>query len=132
MDKLKPINEFDAMSRPDPIELERTDRMNEFENKLRQILLRRPAPPGLKRRIMDQRNRRRTARFHSRVVLWQRLAACFVLAAALGGGLAWRRVEKQRKGEAAREQVLTALRITNHALNQIEARLAARDRADRE
>jgi hypothetical protein len=116
MDDLKPINE------PEPI-----DRMNEFENKLQQAFVRRPAPPGLKRRILDQRNRLRTARFHSRVVLWQRLAACFVLAAALGVGLTWRHVEEQRKGEAARDQVLTALRITNHALSEVKARLAARN-----
>ena len=65
-------------------------------------------------------------------MLWQRLAAGFVLAAALGGALTWRHIEEERRGEAAREQVLTALRITNHALNQIQARLAARDRADHE
>ena len=122
MDEPKPIDKFNPMSEPEPI-----DRMNEFENRLQQAFVRRPAPPGHKRRILDQRNRRRTARFHSRVVLWQRLAACFVLAAALGGGLTWRHVEEQRKGEAAREQVLTALRITNHALNEVKARLAVRD-----
>jgi len=122
MDEPKPINEHDPMNEPEPI-----DRMSEFENKLRQAIVRRPAPPGLKRRIVDQRNRRRTERFHSRVVLWQRLAACFVLAAALGGGLTWRHIEEQRKGEAARDQVLTALRITNHALNEVQARLAARN-----
>ena len=122
MDEPKLINEHDPMNEPEPI-----DRMNEFENKLRQAFVRRPAPPGLRRRIVDQRNRRRTERFHSRVVLWQRLAACFVLAAALGGGLTWRHVEEQRKGEAARVQVITALRITNHALNEVKARLAVRD-----
>jgi hypothetical protein len=117
MDEPKPINEHDSINE-----------MDKFENKLQQAFIRRPAPPGLKGRIVDQRNRRRTERFHSRVVLWQRLAACFVLAAALGGVLTWRHVEEQRKGEAARDQVLTALRITNHALNEVEARLAARDR----
>lgn len=122
MDEPKPINERDPMNEPEPI-----DRMSEFENKLRQAFVRRPAPPGLRRRIVDQRNRRRTERFHSRVVLWQRLAACFVLAAALGGGLTWRHIEEQRKGQAAREQVLTALRITNHALNEVQARLAVRN-----
>jgi hypothetical protein len=122
MDEPKPINEHDPMNNPEPI-----DRMSEFENKLRQAFVRRPAPPGLKRRIVDQRNRRRTERFHSRIVLWQRLAACFVLAAALGGALTWRHIEEQRKGEAARDQVLTALRITNHALNEVQARLAARN-----
>ena len=71
-------------------------------------------------------------RLHSQVLLWQRLAAGIVLAAALGRALTWRHIEEERRGEAAREQVLTALRITNHALNQIQARLAARDRADHE
>jgi hypothetical protein len=116
MDEPKPINEHDPMND-----------MSAFENKLQQAFVRRPAPPGLKRRVVDQRNRRRTARLHGRAVLWQRLAACFVLAVALGGAFTWRHVEEQRKGEAARDQVLTALRITNHALNEVQARLAARN-----
>jgi hypothetical protein len=106
--------------------------MDEFEIKLRQAFERRPAPPSLKRRVMDRRDRRRTERLHSRVVLWQRLAASLVLAAALGGALTWRHVEEQHKGESARRQVLTALRITNHALNELNARLAVRNRADQE
>jgi hypothetical protein len=64
--------------------------------------------------------------------VWHLLAASFVVAALLGGGLAWRHAEEQRKGEEARRQVLTALRITNRALNQMNARLAARDRANDE
>jgi len=63
-------------------------------------------------------------------VIWQRLAASLVLVAVLGGGLAaWRNREEQRKGEAAREQVLTALRITGQALDHMNAQLAARDHA---
>ena len=58
----------------------------------------------------------------------QRLAASLVLSAILAGGLDWRIVQQRRKEEAAREQVLTALRITSHALNQMNARLAARHR----
>jgi hypothetical protein len=104
--------------------------IDEFEKELRQAFLRRPAPPSLKRRVMDQRSRRRTERHHFRIALWQRLAASLVLAAALGGGFAWHYEEEQRKGEAARQQVLTALRITNHALNAMNARLAARNRSD--
>lgn len=65
---------------------------------------------------------------HSRVVLWQRLAASLVLAATAGGAIAWHHVEQQRKGEAARQQVLTALRITARALDQMQARLADRNR----
>ena len=107
--------------------------MDEFESKLRQAFVRRPAPPGLKRRIMEQRNRRRSEQLHRRVVLWQRLAAVLVLAACSG-----RRTDLASCGRAAQgrgsagEQVMTALRITNHALDQIQARLAARDRTDHE
>jgi hypothetical protein len=36
------------------------------------------------------------------------------------------------KGEAARQQVLTALRITSRALNQMNAKLAAHGRAAQE
>jgi len=108
------------------------NQLNGFEDQLRQAFLRRPAPPGLKRRILNQRAQRRTTQMRDRVVFWQRIAAVFVLAAAIGGGFTWHYVDEQRKGEAAREQVFTALRITNHALDQIQARLAARDRNDHE
>src|ERR1700753_1078674 len=108
------------------------DEMNEFENRLKQAFLRRPAPPGLKQRILQQRNQRRTVELRSRTVLWQRLAACFVLAAVIRGGFTWPHTDQQRKGEAARNQVLTALRITNRALNQIQTRIAEHDRDDHE
>ena len=102
--------------------------MDEFETKLRQTLERRPAPPGLKQRILDERSRRRRVRLHGRSVFMQRLVASLVLAAAAGGAIVWRHVQEQRKGQAARQQVLTALRITARALDQVQARLADRDR----
>ena len=49
--------------------------------------------------------------------------------AALGGGIRLASgTSEQRKGEDARQQVLTALRITNHALDQMKNQLAAHDR----
>jgi hypothetical protein len=103
---------------------------DEFELELKQALERRPAPVSLKRRLLAQRAlrmRQQTVRIRS--VLWQRLAASIVLVAALGGGFAWRQhQEEQRKGEEARQQVLTALRITSHALDHVQAQLAARNR----
>jgi hypothetical protein len=46
--------------------------------------------------------------------------------------VAWRthedRLEERARGEAARQQVLTALRITSHALNQMNMQLAAHRR----
>jgi hypothetical protein len=64
-------------------------------------------------------------------VLWQRLAASLVLAAMLGGAVEWERHvrEERRRGEAAREQVMTALRITGHALDKMNQQLAAHDKA---
>jgi hypothetical protein len=111
--------------------------MDEFEQELRGALERRPAPPGLKRRVMEQRNARRAKRSwwgslfampHGGV--WRKVAAMLLIAVAVGGGVEWRekQVEEQRKGEAARQQVMTALRITGHALNTVQARLAAHDR----
>lgn len=101
------------------------DPMDEFEQELRGAFERRPAPPSLKRRLMEKRRATRAARPW---VTWQRLAASLALTAVLAGGVEWRIVEERRKEEAAREQVLTALRITSHALNQMNARLAARRR----
>jgi hypothetical protein len=102
--------------------------MDGFERELRLALERRPAPPSLKGKIMQ--SRRRTAQPLSQGVLWQRLAASVALAAVIGGAVGWdyRVREERRQGEAAREQVLIALRITGHALNQMSAQLAARGR----
>jgi hypothetical protein len=109
--------------------------MEDFEKDLRQAFQRRPAPPGLKRKLMQKRRGKGSQRpsGHTHFVLWQRLAASFALVAVLGGGAAaLRNAEERRKGEEARRQVLTALRITGHALNQMNAQLAARDRAAQE
>jgi len=111
--------------------------MEDFERDLREAFERRPAPPGLKRKLMEKRQKRRapepnSPHRHSHFLLWQRLAASVALVAVLGGAAAWRNAEERRKGEEARRQVLTALRITGHALNQRNAQLAARDRAAQE
>ncbi len=102
--------------------------MDEFERELHEALERRPAPPSLKRKLMERRHARNQ---QSHAVLWQRLAASLALAAVLGGAMAWdgHIREERRKGEAAREQVLTALRIANHALNHMNQQLAAHSRA---
>jgi hypothetical protein len=117
------------------VEFEPMDEMNEmdeFEREVRQALERRPAPPGLKRKVMDQRSRLRTQRIRNHMVIWQRLAASVVLAGVLCGGLAWHEREEKRKGEAARQEVLTALRITGRALNEMKTQLAGKRRSDQE
>jgi hypothetical protein len=101
----------------------------DFERELRQAFERRPAPPGLKRKLMERRRARQPQHLS---VIWQRLAASIVLVAALAGGLAWRNREERRKEEAARQQLMTALRVTVHALNRMNAQLAAHGRAAQE
>ena len=104
--------------------------MEEFEQELRQAFERRPAPPSLKRRLMESGQARQPA-----------ATPCLHLAAAGRCHCSRRRAgrrsrlaepEEQRKGEAARQEVMTALRITNHALNQMNAQLAAHGRARKE
>jgi uncharacterized protein involved in tolerance to divalent cations len=111
----------------DEFEREKFER-EQFEHELAQAFERRPAPPSLKRKLMDRRSRERSVRLRNRKVVWERLAACMVLAGVLGGAYTWHDREERRKGEAAREQVMIALRITNHALNQVKTQLAEHDR----
>ena len=100
--------------------------MDDFERELREAMQRQPAPPGLKRKVLG-RLWARAQHAHRRVVWWQRLAASVVLAGAVGGSLAWRNAEERRKGEEAKQQVFTALRITNHALHEMNAQLNERN-----
>ena len=102
--------------------------MDDFEQELQQAISRRPAPPSLKRKIFDRRRLQNKERVRARMVMWQRLAASIVLAAVAGGAYMWHDAEQRRKGEEARQQVLTALRITSHALKQMNQQLADRSR----
>ena len=104
--------------------------MNDFEQELRDAMLRRPSPPSLKRKILARRSRRNTQRVHARLVMWQRIAATIVFAAMAGGAYLWHGAEQRRKGEEARQQVLTALRITGRALQQMNQQLAEHNRND--
>lgn len=100
--------------------------MDDFERELRGAMQRWPAPPGLKRKVMERRLQERAQRQHGRVVWWQRLAASAVLAGLAGGAVIWHNAEQRRKGEEARRQVFTALRIANHALQQMNVQLMER------
>jgi hypothetical protein len=112
------------------VKFEPKDDIDDFEQELRQAMVRRPAPPSLKRKILAGRTRQNTQRLHARMLMWQRLAASIVLAAVAGGAYLWHDAEQRRKGEEARQQVLTALRITSRALDQMNAQLADHNRTD--
>jgi hypothetical protein len=95
----------------------------EFERKLRFAMQHRTAPVGLKQRVLA-RARERRQQERGRWWMLQRIAASAVLVAVVGGFAVYRQAEERRKGELAREQVLTALRITNRTLDRVSERLA--------
>lgn len=104
--------------------------MAEFERKLRIAMQHRAAPVGMKQRVLAQsRGRAREQRQakHGRAWIWQRIAASAVLAAIFAGFAVHHQAEEraleQKKGEAAREQVLTAFRITQKTLDRVNERL---------
>jgi hypothetical protein len=99
----------------------------ELERELRQAFERRPAPPSLKGKILERRRRQNTERVRHRVLFWQRLAACLLLVCLGSGAWTWHRVVERRKGEEARAQVFTALRIASHALSRMNAQLEDRE-----
>jgi hypothetical protein len=82
---------------------------------------------------MDRRaDQRRTQQRRSHIQLWQRLAASLILVAVVSSAAEWVRHEREehRQGEAARQQVLTALHITGHALDHLNTQLTAHDRTE--
>jgi hypothetical protein len=100
--------------------------MDDFERELRAAFARRPAPPDLKRKVMQGAWQCASQR-RQRMVWFERLAASLVLAGMAGGALVWRSAQERRRGEEAKQQVFTALRIANHALEQMNVQLQERD-----
>jgi hypothetical protein len=108
---------------------------DDFENELRDSLKREPAPANLKRKVMEGRQNRAllhftrtSARQRSRMIWFERIAASLVLAGVAGGAVVGHYAIERRKGEEAKQQVFTALRVTNHALQVMNEQLQERDK----
>jgi hypothetical protein len=121
-------NEMDDEMRNDEM---KGRELAEFERKLRFALQHRPAPLGLKQRVLVRARERRQAQ-HGRWWMVQRIAASAALAAVFGGLAVYHQAEERalerKKGEEAREQVMTALRITHQTLYRVNARLIQNSR----
>ena len=115
--------------------------MDDFERELREAMQRRPSPSGLKSAVLVRRSQERAVRQRQWRAIWHgpriwpgstiwfdRLAASLVLAAVVGAAVFWRNAEERRRGDEAKQQVFTALRITNHALAEMNVQLNQRDR----
>jgi hypothetical protein len=122
--------------------------MRPFEDELRRALQRREPPPGFTGRVMARV--RQEADAHSpagaksgaraaRRSLWfgwswfgprlrfglAAVAACLLLAVSLSVWQRHREELQRREGEAARAQVMEALRITSAKLNHVRAKVEA-------
>ncbi len=88
-----------------------------LENDLKRALRRQSPAPGFAGRVMQRiesappEELRGTEALRGTPRRWWRAAAASVMLAALLGGYATHRVVEHRRGERAKEQVLTAMRI---------------------
>jgi hypothetical protein len=108
------------------------EHIDDFERELRESLERQPAPASLKRKVMEQRAQlrlsRTAARQRTRMIWFERIAASLVVACVAGSAVAGHYAIERRKGEEAKQQVFTALRITNHAFQVMNRQLQERDK----
>lgn len=101
--------------------------MTELEDQLRDALRRKTPPPGFTDRVVSRveadRPTRTLATGRSAFMRW---AAAAALVAALGGTIEYRKIREEReraRGEAAKEQVMQALRIAGSKLQVVQARI---------
>jgi hypothetical protein len=112
------------------------EHIDEFERELRETLKRQPAPVSLKYRVMEYRRQNRgqiqsirpAQRQRNRMIWLERIAASLVLAGVAGSALVGRYAIERRRGEEAKQQVFTALRITNHAFQVMNEQLQQQDK----
>lgn len=108
---------------------------DDFESELRASLERQLAPAGLKRKVMGQRRQdrarleliRTATQRRTRLVWFERIAASLVVASVAASAVVGHYAIERRKGEEAKQQVFTALRITNHAFQVMNEQLENRD-----
>lgn len=89
--------------------------MNPFEDELREALRRKEAPPALAGRVARAVARPRREWFRAPFFRWAAAAACCL--ALLAGLEAHRRNERRARGEAAKAQLMLAVRIAGSKLH---------------
>ena len=93
-----------------------------LDHDLKRALRRQAPPPGFAERVMQHIER---AEQPKRRPAWWRAAAASVALAALLGGYATHRVIEHRRGEHAKEQVLTAMRIAGEKVRYAQHEVRA-------
>ncbi|MDQ2945444.1 MAG: hypothetical protein M3Y27_05790 [Acidobacteriota bacterium] len=99
--------------------------MMDFEDQLRSALARKEPPAGFAERVAAE-SIRRDGWPSGRRNFWKTWAAGCIAASLLAGAFEMRQVESRRerdKGQAARTQLLQALRITGAKLHHIQQKV---------
>jgi hypothetical protein len=102
--------------------------MKELDDELRHALRREEPPAGLAervlRRVADGRPPQQQMRRPRRFIAW---AAAAALVAAVAGGIQYRAIQEDReeraRGEAAKEQVVQALRLAGSKLQLVQTKI---------
>lgn len=100
--------------------------MRNLDDELRNALRREEPPAGFADRVIERaaRGRAQHRQANRPFVRW---AAAAAIVAALGGGVQYRVAQKEReerlRGEAAKEQVVQALRIAGSKLQLVQAKV---------
>jgi anti-sigma-K factor RskA len=103
--------------------------MTPFEEELKKALARREPGDEFVRQVLAKVERTKPAASVTREPLvwgsawWRFASAVVLLAAVLISGLAYRQHERVVKGEAAKNQLLLAMRITGSQLRQAQLRV---------
>jgi hypothetical protein len=100
--------------------------IDDFESELQAALARVAAPPELRRKVMN-RLWEQAWTAQRRMMWFERIAASLVVVAVIGGAVVGRNAIEKRRGEEAKQQVFTALRIANRALEEMNLQLQERE-----
>ncbi len=102
--------------------------MTPFEEELKKALARREPAEEFTRQVLAKVEAARAATAGARPFVWGNLwwrfaSAAVLLVVALFSGLVYRQHERVAKGEAAKNQLMLAMRITGSQLRQAQLRV---------
>ncbi len=102
--------------------------MTPFEEELKKALARKEPGEGFVDQVLTKVETNRSGTAKARLVawsnpLWRFASAAILLMVALISGLAYRQHERVAKGEAAKNQLLLAMRIAGSELHEAQLRV---------